>query len=637
MSFIKHVERTPVKTGLFRRCPAALLALAIVICLISSVGGSLIKTNFGSVRVEKLKWETPSGHTQAAQLFIPETATPSSPAPAVVTCHGWTDNSELQEMNNIELSRRGYVVVAIDMYGHGDSDDIEKNSWWNEENAGNGLYDGVKLAASLPYVDQARIGITGHSNGGYACNITTLLDNKAEQPLISAVLLNCSDALYTENILYGEYFTEADTAYTNWYGSRDVGIIAAQKEEVFHRLILEDGSLSKPADFINQPTAQSFLHFGQDPVGLAPRSEATIYTDDVEGTEAFRVIYTPNFNHVMGFFSRQASTCVIDFFEEALGAPKPIPSHNQIWQWKVLFSALGVAGFFIFAYALILVLLDCRFFADLRFNSDVQPLPASPKSKKRLWGGLVAGAVFSIIAYFIAFLAGIVLRPQFFHQERTLVMSYWSIACGLFTLATLCLGYRKISRDSGLDPIARGVRRPIKMVAKSLLLGLIAAVAAYSLVFVLDYLFKTDFRFWFVIVLHAFDADKIPEILKYLPFIAVYYIVQSVAINVFNYIEIGKKEWVNTLVLTIFIILGPLVYLAVGYGYFLTTGLLPLDFAGFGTGSMLFWLYPLIFYLPVFTVVSRMLYKRSGNPYIAGSAFAVVSAITMATNAMSAL
>ena len=36
----------------------------------------------------------------------------------------------------------------------------------------------VALAASLPYVDKGKIGITGHSSGGAACDMEIAIDNE---------------------------------------------------------------------------------------------------------------------------------------------------------------------------------------------------------------------------------------------------------------------------------------------------------------------------------------------------------------------------------------------------------------------------------------------------------------------------
>ena len=152
------------------------LVLALILCIISSVGAHLFQTDFGSIEYYDLTIDADSGHKLDALLLVPENATVDNKAPAIVVSHGWYNNREMQDLNYVEYARRGYVVLAISMYGHGDSEVIESNTWWDDENNANGLYDGVKYVASLPYVDASRIGVTGHSNGALACREAVLQD-----------------------------------------------------------------------------------------------------------------------------------------------------------------------------------------------------------------------------------------------------------------------------------------------------------------------------------------------------------------------------------------------------------------------------------------------------------------------------
>ena len=39
-----------------------------------------------------------------------------NPAPAIVTSHGYLNNKEMQDLNYVELARRGFVVFAIKLY-----------------------------------------------------------------------------------------------------------------------------------------------------------------------------------------------------------------------------------------------------------------------------------------------------------------------------------------------------------------------------------------------------------------------------------------------------------------------------------------------------------------------------------------
>ena len=169
------------------------VVFALILCIVSSLGASVFQTNFGAVEYHDLTIDTDSGHKLDALLLVPKTATENTKAPAIVVSHGWYNNREMQDLNYVEYARRGYVVLAISMYGHGDSEVIESNTWWKDENNANGLYDGVKYVSRLPYVDASRIGVTGHSNGALACREAVLQD---EEGLIAAALLVSNDAVY---------------------------------------------------------------------------------------------------------------------------------------------------------------------------------------------------------------------------------------------------------------------------------------------------------------------------------------------------------------------------------------------------------------------------------------------------------
>ncbi len=117
-----------------KRTPRFWLCLSLLICLISCIGASLVQTNFGNVTIKDLRFETESGHQMSALLLVPDTATPENPAPAIICSHGWYNNREMQDLNYVEYARRGYVVLSIDMYGHGNSDIIPKGDWWKPEN-----------------------------------------------------------------------------------------------------------------------------------------------------------------------------------------------------------------------------------------------------------------------------------------------------------------------------------------------------------------------------------------------------------------------------------------------------------------------------------------------------------------------
>lgn len=599
------------------------LCISLILCLFSGIGASMVQTNFGKVTIKDLRFETESGHQMSALLLKPDAATAENPAPAIICSHGWYNNREMQDLNYVEYARRGYVVLSIDMYGHGNSENIPAGDWWKPENNANGMYDAVKMMATLPYVDKDNIGVTGHSNGALASRTAVLLDNEAEEPLIDAALLVSNDAVYQDE--EGNYF--------NMFRDRDAGIVACQYDEFFHRTYHEDGSHTAPRDFLKQATAQSFLHFGVDPEGLDKRSADTIYKENVNGSEVVRVIYNPNITHPWAHFSKRVVDSSVQFFEESLGAPNPIPGNSQIWQVKVLFNALGLVGFIMFVVSFAKVLLKTACFASLKAEEEVRPAPAlTGREKTWFWLSSILGAVFSFVVYMFGFVVISMIFGGILPQSGPAFIGIWAALCGLFSLLMIWLG-RKFTKAPSRTA-ENGVKIGAKKMGLTILLAVIVAISAYGLVFLADYFFKTDFRLW-VVALKAFNVNMIPYILLYLPLFLLYYIPNSICINSYNYFEMGKKSWVNTCVNTIFNILPSVVMVAIMYGCFVISGYLPNEFVPFFGGSIIgIWLYPVIIILAVAAVVSRKLYRATKNPYLAGIIMAILVAIMSCTNTL---
>ncbi len=615
------------------------VAIALVICLVSCIGASLVQTSGGSVEYHDLTLVTSSGHEMSALLLVPDTATKENPAPAIVVSHGWYDNREKQDLNYVEYARRGYVVMAISMYGHGDSENVQYNTWWYDDTNANGMYDAVKYVASLPFVDSSRIGVTGHSHGAKASNVAIKLD---EEGLISAALLVCNEAYYTventQTVINGRYcINPYDDTWYNLYGSRDVGIVMCQYDEFFGSVVQEDGSYSAPKDYINQVTAQSFLHFGVDPTGLDQRDAYTYYHETIDGEDAFRVVYTPALTHPMAVFSSDVVSYGIEFFEEALGAPTAIASTSQIWQGKSFFNAVGVVGFFMFALFATLSLLDTKFFGSLKAEGTVEPLPGPKKAADHLWYwlSLAATVAFAIIIYMVSYDWSLEIRPKWFEQSATHFILLWATLCGLFILILMLLNYYLHGKRNGLSMKERGVMIRPKKLVKTIILALTVVCATYVLVFLADYFFQTDFRLWAFISIRAFDKAKFVQILKYLPFWLIYYVILSVVTNGFNYCTLGKKDrkgWGSTAIQMLVVFIGPAIYMIIQYGCMYRTGYLFNESHGL-TGSLsgiLMWGYLVI--LPITPFICNKIYRKTKNPYIGGIIMGTLSCIIAVTN-----
>jgi len=582
-----------------------------------------VQTGAGTIKVDDLKWETASGRTMNALLFTPPNATADNPAPAIVVAHGWWNNREMQTPNYVELARRGYVVMSIDMYGHGNSDPLPFDEL---SVGGTGMYDAVLKLADLPYVDRDSIGVTGHSNGARAANFSVPLDDASGDPLISSILLVDVDPIYTD----------ADGAYVNSYGTRDVGLIQAQYDEFFFRSYSPEGvQLTAPRDYLGTANAQSFLNFGADPADAEVREGSTIYAENIDGVEAVRVIYSLPQTHPWSTTSSTAVGHLVDYFEETLPAPNAVDAGNQVWQFKEFFTALGLIGFGILLVAVPRALLTTRAFSRLVVSpAEIVPLSGT-LPKVWFWVGLLVSVIISGWSYWIVASTPEILAitfnivPSIVPQGSVFFIGVWAAINGLAAIIIMAGSYLALGRKNGMSLRGSGLLPGWKSFFHGVGLALTTVVLMYSLVFVVDYLFKTDFRLW-VMGVKWFSIDKIGLALFILPLFLIYFVANSIAISAFNRVKIAGREWVNTAILALANSLAPIILVVAQYTTFAITGnLIP----GFG-GIFSIWLFPVIVILTVTAIVSRKLYRVTNNPYIAGFLNATVVVLISVSNSL---
>lgn len=622
------------------KAPKFWVAVALILCLISMIGASLVQSSGNAVTVKELSVETESGMKLDALLFIPKTATRETPAPAVVTSHGWFNNKEMMEGNYVELARRGFVVMSISMYGHGDSDIVHNSAWWDSEHGANGMYDAVKIISTLPYVDISRIGVTGHSNGGLACKVALDFDNAADKQLISSVLLICCDPKYTvedtvTNTFGRRTYDFTSDTFFNHFGSRDAGVIAPIYDEFFYCESNGDGTWTPAWDYIHTTGAQSFLYFGNDPAGLEERANDTYYTENIDGKDADRIIFVTTSTHPGATFDKDTTAKICDYFDRTLDAPNPIDGTNQIWGFKQLFNALGVVGLAMFLIYFTILMLDTKTFGELKAKGEVVAVPfADKKGKVWFWAGLVVSFLVSLIVYPTIYRWTVgALAKTIFTQLFSFYIGLWSLICAAASFIFTLIYYYAYGKKHGVDLRANGVIMSGKKWIKTIGLALLTVVAGYAIVFVADYLFHTDFRYSFVITIRAFDASHFSEIWKYFILFVPYYVMLSVATNCFNFVDFGNdKAGIKSAVIDIIAVdAAPVLMYAIQYISLLTTGY---SWTELHTGGSLIgvWLVPIIVILPFAAFMSRKLYKKTRNPYIAGILMGVFVVVMTVTN-----
>lgn len=590
--------------------------ISLCLCLIGSIGASIVQSDGGSVLVKELNWESAEGYTLSGMMYRPKEASKDNKAPAVVTVEGWYNTKEMQDLYSIELARRGYVVLALDLHGHGNS----------EATTAEHLYDGavgvdsaIQQVAAWNFVDVNRIGVTGHSSGGTAANMAVAIDNKRKIPLIRAVLQQA-----------GDWQDDTGADHSGDYQWRDVGIIASKHDDFYFGTYDEKGNmLTTPAQFMDTDGAKKFLNFNE--VGFKGKAKANqFYTKNINGTTAHRIIYRPNCIHPIVPYSTECVGYAIDFFDTSLGSPVNINAGNQIWPLKAVFNAIGLAGFFIFMFSFAVLMLELKPFRSLKTSERIVAVEITDlKDKVWFWISLVVSALFSASSLIWCMNHIYSISTAYFPQTGPLTIGSWSAICAAFGIIIILIGMAITGKWKTHPWKNDGVRMSALAVGKTIVLAVFAVFASYVLVFLSDFLFKTDFRWYTIAIAKTFTNDKLILVLRYLPFYLIFYIVSSVSVNCLNFNSIGGK--LNTLILAVFNSLGSIFIVVSQYAYFYATDR---QLYGLSEGQriMPIWCFPMIFMLFGSVFTSRLIYKKTKNPYLGAIINALFVTIMSVTN-----
>jgi len=159
-----------------------LIACVIIIALAAFMAYEL-ERDFGKVVVSTVRILDKDGNTVVAKLYRPVTATADNKAPAIINMHGYQNDKDVQAPFSIELARRGFVVLAPDALGHGDSAGTPTNigAWFADPSYVMGNETALAYLITLPFVDASEIGAMGHSMGGMnAVKLPALFPNNVK-------------------------------------------------------------------------------------------------------------------------------------------------------------------------------------------------------------------------------------------------------------------------------------------------------------------------------------------------------------------------------------------------------------------------------------------------------------------------
>ena len=405
--------------------PYCSLALALVLIIVGSFLAGKINTSFYQVDVSEIEFKTERG-TLVGLLYMPKGAGAEDPRPVIVTTHGYLNSKEMQDAPTIEMARRGYIVLALDMYDHGDSRWEEKiptggqfgTFWiWAQFDAAKYIYD-------QPYTlkdenGNGYIAVSGHSMGGFSSFIAMYMDEM--QSLQTGYRMIRAGIPVGADLSYAAMVAPPDQLRAS-FGSRTIGVIAAHYDEFFFGKSPEEKTEAEKAvtgsvlykDFANTINGKLFLGLSPtDPSGTAvlyysAESGDLIINDTVvrASETGERVIFTPSQTHPWNHISRVATSNMISFYQHAFRGLAldakfaALEPDNQIWQWKEFFNCVALVGFFLLFLPLIQLLVKIPFLKKT-VSAEIEPVAEAKTGpgKALAWFGIAAGALIPAIFF----------------------------------------------------------------------------------------------------------------------------------------------------------------------------------------------------------------------------------------------
>ena len=142
----------------------ALLLLFVGLFASSTYIAFELNSDFGKLEVETVKIN--DENTQlVGLLYRPTAALVENRHPGIVIAHGISESKEMMSNLGLELARRGYVVLCLDLPGHGNSDGTIEQA---RSEPDLGVQAGIQYLSSLNYVNSSAIALVGHSLGAGA-------------------------------------------------------------------------------------------------------------------------------------------------------------------------------------------------------------------------------------------------------------------------------------------------------------------------------------------------------------------------------------------------------------------------------------------------------------------------------------
>jgi dienelactone hydrolase len=419
-------------------------------------------------------------------LYRPKSAEAQKPAPAFVIAHGISSSKEMMSSIGLELARRGFISLCLDLFGHGESQGSLEDG---QNDPSFGVYSALQYLKSQPFVNSSSLGLIGHSLGAGAARATIA----RETNIGSTILIGGG---------FGENVEDPEYGVFNSTFPKNLLVIVGKYDVLFDLEELTSEQL--PPIFGTQDEVVPGVLYGEFEAQTA------------------RKLVTPATTHLLEIVDATAVSEITLWAEDSFGnrqTPGSPPVSALIYGQReaaVLLATIGLISTAMLSFFLTSRLMKIR-------NGEKSPI--SEKTSAHQWRMYAIWAIINLALLLPMFGVGYVIQfpPLVFGAS----IAWWMMASGLVGLLLLSrFSNRIIGKASSLKLTLRDhfSRKEV-----------IGAVISFTIILVAVTILGVSFDFTFRIfspILRDFSsARRVFAFLAFIPFFLAYFVAEGLFLH----------------------------------------------------------------------------------------------------------